>query len=340
MNQVSGFNSSAYYNFKSNGLNTLRSPGSYKYFQGLAAIPPKTSIEVHKKHYIITNNIPKYKINLSYKLNNLNSSIESLCHQFRGKKIGVELSGGLDSSLVIEALLKLNLDPVLIGFCSDDFEFRTEREVQKYYQTKVSESILLNYEQNFAFENLKETPLHPIPVSESHFFQRHKTVATLAKKLNVDILLSGEAGDKLLSFPVNLEPDQEIPLDYGYWCLAEYWSNQYVYNKLGVEYLSGMALGSIPSIMLSLRIGQKWDPMKLWARNYFKNYLPNHLSNYAYTAFHNGWVVKGLISASEIVEEICELSYSAIQIEALRPDIMKKMAIEYGALSEVEKSRF
>jgi asparagine synthetase B (glutamine-hydrolysing) len=197
LKQALSSKSEDYYNFLSNGLNTLRSPGSYKYFNGLAALPPQTRIKVDIEHYHILENIPKYKISPEFGLIHLKNEVKTLLKKYTGKKIGVELSGGLDSSLVIEALLALKIDPILIGFCSDSFEFRTERTIQNYYQNKVSESILLKYEDNFAFDNLKETPAHPIPVCESHFFQRHKTVALTAKNMGVDILFSGEAGDQI-----------------------------------------------------------------------------------------------------------------------------------------------
>ena len=44
LNQVLSFKHEDYYNFLSNGLNTLRRPGTYKYFNCLAAVPPQTLI--------------------------------------------------------------------------------------------------------------------------------------------------------------------------------------------------------------------------------------------------------------------------------------------------------
>ena len=338
--QASSLTINAYNNFIENGLYTLRHPGRYKYFEGLAAIPPKTRISISSDHYEIISNISNYLIKDTYTIKDLLENVEFIINNFRNKKIAVELSGGLDSSLVIEALLKYNIEPILIGFSSDFFEFRTERIIQEHYKNKVSNSILLRYEDHFAFENLKETPLHPIPVSESHFYKRHKTVAELAKKLGVDVVFSGEAGDQLLSSSLNLPFNNEIPLHFGYWCLAEHWTNQYVYKNLDIEYISAIALGKLPSIILSLRNMQNDDPMKLWARKTFKKCLPIELSGFAYTAFHNAWVSNGLIIASEDIEEICEYSYNRNKINSLRPDLMKRKAIEYGSQNELEKKEF
>ena len=338
--QACSLTTNAYNNFFKNGLYTLRQPGRYKFFEGLASIPPKTKISINKEHYEIISNVSNYFIKDTYTLKDLLLNIESNINNFKNKKIAVELSGGLDSSLVIEALLKFNIDPILIGFSSELFEFRTERVIQEYYKNKVSKSILLRYEDNLAFSNLKGTPLHPIPVSESHFYNRHKTVAELAKKLGADVVFSGEAGDQLLSSSLNLSINESIPLQYGYWCLAEHWSNQYVYKKLDIKYISALALGELPSILLSLRNMQKNDPMKLWARSTFKDCLPIELSRYAYTAFHNAWVSNGLINASDDIEEICEYSYMKIKINSLRPDLMKSKAINYGSQNELEKKEF
>ncbi len=340
LNQALCFKYEDYYNFLSNGLNTLRCPGSYKYFNGLAAFPPQTIIKIDTANYHILENIPQYKILPKSSLINLKYEIKLLLKKYAGKKIAVELSGGLDSSLVIEALLAFDIDPLLIGFCSDSFEFRTERIIQNYYQGKVSNSILLKYEDNFAFDNLKETPAHPIPVCESHFFQRHKTVASTAKNLGVDILLSGEAGDQIFGMPIDIGSNDTIPTEFGYWCLAEHWSNQYVYEKYGVQYISGLALDIIPSIILSLRNGQKSDPMKLWARNTFKDCLPRELSDFAYTAFHDGWIGAGLTHASHSIAEISELVYSKYKISALKPDTMMKSAKTYGTFDEEERKFF
>lgn len=340
LNQSLSFNLQDYRNFLSNGLNTLRRPGKYKYFSGLASIPPRTAIKIDKESFTIFENLSQQKSNFQFDKVNLLKEIEFLLKDFEGKQLGVELSGGLDSSLVIEGLLKFKIEPILIGFSSDRFEFRTERIIQKYYQNKVSKSILLKYEDNFAFSNLKETPVHPLPVSESHFFQRHKTVALTAKKMGVDILLSGEAGDQILSYPVDLKENETIPIDFGYWCLAEHWSNQYVYEKIGIQYVSGLALGAIPSIILSLRNEHKWDPMKLWARSFFTNCLPRELSNFAYTAFHNGWVSEGLIHASETISDISEKVYSKYKIEELKPERMMHVATIYSTLNENDRKRY
>lgn len=335
-----GFKIDSYYNFLSNGVNTLRRPGVYKYFSGLAAVPPGAIVNTENTHYEITSQIKNYKVDYSKSISELFQEIKIILGEFDNKTIGVELSGGLDSSLIIETLLKFGIEPILIGFSSEKFEFRTERIIQKIYEERVKESIILKYENCFAFDNLKETPKHPIPVTESHFFNRHLIVATKAKEFKIDILFSGEAGDQLLSFPNNSINNSLLPTEFSYWCLAEQWSNQYVFQKLGVNYLSGMALGALPSLIMSLRGVQPWDPMKLWARKKFKECLPKELSEFAYTAFHNGWVADGLHNAADTIEEISENAFKHLKIDNLSPHKMKFQAKAYSKFDEEKRKSF
>lgn len=340
LDQVSSATIDCYNNFKSNGLNTLRRPGTYNYFAGLASIPPETVFQVHNNHYQILDSTKPQIISYSKTIDDLLLEVEKILLKFQKKKIGVELSGGLDSSLVIEALLRFKFEPILIGFTSENFEFRTERHVQNLYEKKVNNTILLKYEDHFAFSNLDVVPKHPIPVSESHFFSRHNRVAEIAKKNNIEILLSGEAGDQLLSFANGVSDNSLLPSDFYYWCLAEHWSNQYVYKNHGVQYLSGMALGNLPSVILSLRGIQNWDPMKIWARKKFRNCLPWELSDFAYTAFHNDWVSRGLMKASDIIEAMSLFTYRKFRISGISPSNLKKQANIYATMEQHERKEF
>ena len=69
--QASSLTINAYNNFIENGLYTLRHPGRYKYFEGLAAIPPKTRISLSSDHYEIISNISNYLIKDTYTIKDL-----------------------------------------------------------------------------------------------------------------------------------------------------------------------------------------------------------------------------------------------------------------------------
>ena len=84
--QASSLTINAYNNFIENGLYTLRHPGRYKYFEGLAAIPPKTRISLSSGHYEIISNISNYLIKDTYTIKDLLENVEFIINNFRNKK--------------------------------------------------------------------------------------------------------------------------------------------------------------------------------------------------------------------------------------------------------------
>lgn len=333
-------NANTYKNYVQNGLNPLRSPGNYNYFNQIAAIPPRTQASLEKTYYKVTSNLKTFKINYSYTINDLNDYVEKLISKYSKKTFAVELSGGLDSSLIIEFLLKFNIKPVLIGYASNEFEFRTERKIQEYYTNKGCITEFLEMEDYPLFSDLKKIPKHPIPSSPALWFRRHQIVAELAKKHGADIVFSGEAGDQLFGFRNDIKDGDDVPLQFGYWCLSQTWINQYVYNKLHMSYVSALALGRLPSILLSLRKNQDDDPMKLWARNYFKHCLPSNLSEYAYVAFFDRWFINGLKHAVDDIGELCRYAYRLTAITDLEPTLINVKTYQYGQMSELEKKQY
>ena len=79
----------------------------------------------NKNHYEIISSINRFEIDYSRSSKDLMNEIKNKLNDFGSKKIGVELSGGLDSSLIIEALLNIGIDfPVakrttyILHFCA------------------------------------------------------------------------------------------------------------------------------------------------------------------------------------------------------------------------------
>ena len=84
--QACSLTTTAYNNFLKNGLYTLRQPGRYKFFEGLASIPPKTKISISKEYYEIISNVSNYFIKDTYTLKDLLLNIESNINNFKNKK--------------------------------------------------------------------------------------------------------------------------------------------------------------------------------------------------------------------------------------------------------------
>jgi hypothetical protein len=88
----------------------------------------------------------------------LNSGLEDfLCksqaffEKFRNKHIAVQLSGGVDSSLIIGLLSFFGIKFSLIGYYNRRYEFRTESYIQKILAESCDDVILINYEYNLPY---------------------------------------------------------------------------------------------------------------------------------------------------------------------------------------------
>lgn len=326
----------------SNGLFTLRRPGSYQPISGLCALPPRTSWWVSEDRYEFAADLRSSRA----KTLTVDAAFEYakrlLVKAQQNKRLGVELSGGLDSSIVIEFLLRQSVPVSLIAFTSGRYEFRTERAIQSHYQQHCASVHLIPYEECPAFSELEQIPPHPFPAQESLFFSRHRAAAKACGLLGVDILLSGEAGDQLLGFEPNLfyTNGQEAPQGCAYWNLAELWSDQYVHRPRGSRYVSALALGSLPAILLQARAGAASDPMKMWARRQLQNYLPPMLTNFAYKAFHDGWVIDGLMNACPAIDRMSRCAHAITRHPELDPLLMTDSARNYRLFDQGKRSHF
>jgi asparagine synthetase B (glutamine-hydrolysing) len=324
-----------------NGLFVLRRPGTYLPIAGICALPPRTQ-------WWMTNNVYKFAGDLRpprAKTGTVEAALDYgrrlLVRMGRHSRLGVELSGGLDSSIVIEFLLRQGVPVSLIAFTSKRYEFRTERAIQSHYEQRCSSVHLIPYEESPAFSQLEEVPPHPFPAQESLFFARHRAAAKACHELGIDVLFSGEAGDQLLGFePERCDAGGRAPAGYAYWNLAELWSHQHVHIPQGNSYVSAIALGRLPSMILQARSSLGPDHMKLWIRHKLRDYLPPMLTEYAYKAFHDGWVIDGLIAASRAIRRMSKCAYEITRHPELEPGLMEASSKQYRVLNEKDRTRF
>jgi hypothetical protein len=320
-----------------------RSPGLYPLVAGLAAIPPRTVWDIGDSHYLFAADLESDESSLPTRASpaDLPMILGTALRRLGGRRIAVELSGGLDSSLVIEFLKANHICPAVIGFTSVEYEFRTERIVQAYYAERAGCVRLLSYEETAAFSALDEVPFHPFPTLSTHFFSRHRKMAECAAGLGVDVLLSGEAGDQLFGMPHNgCALGERPPQGFRYWNLAELWSDQYVYRPRGVQYLSALGIEEIATQLLALRGPRAGDPQKRWARRTFAGMLPELLVKYSYCAFHDGWVCKGLQANSGMIATIAQEARQFVPHPAIDPAYLESAANTYGEMPELDRRRF
>jgi hypothetical protein len=174
-----------------------------------------------------------------------------------GNLLGVELSGGLDTSIIIEFLIRWQIPFALIGMRTDRYEFRTERTIQEYYAQRCPTVRMYSGKDIPAFSRLDEVPPHPYPTMFSLNFSQSQKKAETCRDIGVTTLLSGDAGDRLLSFPTpQLSSNGRTPVNWSYWNLAQtIWDDQYIFSPKGVRFISGLASGRIPALVLQLRAG-------------------------------------------------------------------------------------
>ena len=324
-----------------NGVLQLRRPGTYLPIAGICALPPRTRWWITNDGYKFAGDLRPSRAKTGTVEAALDYGRRMLVRMGRHKRIGVELSGGLDSSIVIEFLLREGVPVSLIAFTSKRYEFRTERAIQSHYEQRCSSVHLIPYEETPAFSRLEEVPPHPFPASESLFFARHQAAARACQKLGVDILLSGEAGDQLLGFePEPCDADGCAPAGFAYWNLAEIWSHQHVYIPQGCCYVSAIALGRLPSMILQARSSSGPDHRKIWIRHKLRDYLPPMLTDYAYKAFHDGWVIDGMIAASRTIHRISNCAYKMTGHPELEPGLMEALSKQYRLFNEQDRARF
>ncbi len=223
-------------------------------------------------------------------------------------KIAIEISGGLDSSIMIGMLEKLGYEPILIGTISELYKFRTERHIQetiakKFKNVIISDSFLLQ------FTNLLETPVHFLPCYTS----LHHNIATNTIKMlhehDVKYVFQGVAFDSAL-----VEAVYDNPNDIRWPTLQDNWLHDYVFTPQDSAYIDIAALTPIKQMLLSLRNSQAQDRQKWWARKFFSSVIPPELSNYAYKANFGPLWWDGLLSSADQITEIIDTAW---QITAL-----------------------
>lgn len=235
---------------------------------------------------------------------------EAYFASFKGKHIAVHLSGGLDSSIIIGILNLLNIPFSLIGLTSRRFEFRTERRVQEVLGKFGNNTILLDLDAFPFYSNLNQIPAHQIPDNYIKDNQGHLAMASTCNKLGIDVVFSGQGGDTIFVDSIPVTPDSwscnignefQIP-----------WYQDILYPTFNIELVSFYANKNIIEALYNLRLGQGCDPLKRWARQYFKDILPSELVNYTYCADFFGISMDGLQKAKPEIEILFKRAYELV----------------------------
>ena len=231
------------------------------------------------------------------------SAAEHFFSNLNAKRIGVHLSGGLDSSIIISLLRYLDIPFVPIGLYSETFEFRTERRIQEKLLEWGEDGELIAIEEFPFYSGIKAIPKHQIPCGLFKGYAGSMALAKAFHKKGCDVVLTGQGGDSLF-----VESSENI-LARGFNIGDEFMNGEeidLVYQPYGIRLVSFYSSQNLIDIIVNERKGQKEDALKWWARKWMKDLLIPELSEYAYFADFLGLTMWGLHNSLPDIKELLE----------------------------------
>lgn len=239
--------------------------------------------------------------------------------KYSHESIGVQLSGGLDSTLIIGCLRHLGVPHTLIGYTTDRFEFRTERHVQELLLGNAA-GLLLNHDETLPFSGVRDVPPHQVPETVSLGHNIGARLADEAQRLGITLLLSGTGGDLLLGGDASASRCS--------WRISMFdnpFEQDLIYSPRRITCRSFYSDPEIASSIWTLRRGQREDSRKSWARRHFGNLLPMELVDYAYKADFWGLRIDGLSENKTGLLQLEEEAYDLTRMEYFRKNSIKPL---------------
>jgi hypothetical protein len=257
--------------------------------------------------------------------------VKSKIKLLKNKRIAIELSGGLDSSIIIELLNLCGLEITLIGLVSSNYEFRTERIIQNHYRSE-HKSFLINSKDALPFSKLLECPPHHLPDKKSLFFNQKKIIAEKCSDEKINYLFNGIAGDSIFSDKIETKRWHQWGFD----------NDGFNYNIFKPQdiYYQTTNFDFILNYFFNARKKEESDPYKVWARDHFKNYLPQTLSKYYYKADHFEEILEGLYSSESDLNEIYNFAYSVQKNDYFRSIGLGYDLKNFKRMNETEVNAF
>lgn len=241
------------------------------------------------------------------------NSVEAFFNKYKGRKIGVHLSGGFDSGLIICLLAYFRIPFVAIGLCSNRFEFRTERYIQNILAEMACDALLLDMEDYPFYGNLDKLPKHQVPDGNIKMIDASFALAKAFAAKGCEVVFTGQGGDTLFVDCTTFK---------GYNIGNEFcfpYEQDMIYRPLGMDLVSMFSDTGIIDQIANLRAGEKEDPNKKWARRFFSNFLPLELSQFTYAADFFGLSMSGLEKAKPVLRELFEEAYEYIRHPIFSP---------------------
>ena len=124
-------------------LGLLRQDAFRSTLSGFAVVPPGMELAPDGMRFVdrISGRVPEAA---SY--DTVLERAKDFFSRFVGRRIAVQCSGGLDSSIIAAVLRELEIPFTLIGLSTKRYEFRTERRIQEKLCRSARDCRLIDYE--------------------------------------------------------------------------------------------------------------------------------------------------------------------------------------------------
>lgn len=226
--------------------------------------------------------------------------------QYKSKHIGVQLSGGFDSSIIIALLKHFKISFSLVGMTSSRYGFRTEKYIQELLASWGKNTVLIDFEDYLPLSQLENVPAHQHPDMLNLNYHTNKAMAIECQKMGIEVLLTGSGGDNLFAESIQSKSNESSWMPQ---IFRDSWLEDISYAPHGIEVVPFYADLGIMNTIHNLRLGQAEDNAKLWARLFFKDFLPQELVNQTYCADFWGLYIDGLLNAIPTIHKLFEQAY-------------------------------
>lgn len=293
--------------------------------ENIVPIPPKSSWSLTTNGFINKEVKTVFKTRFFSNADFL-SLVNRQLNKLRDKKIGVQLSGGLDSSLIIGILRHCGFEPVLIGMCNNRYEFRTERIVQDILKKVGTKNILISDDNFLPFTDLLNVPKHALPNASSIFYSGEDKMAMLFEENKVDLVFNGMGLDTILCMSPN---DIENRNQWYPFMFDDCWFRDYVYKPKNIFFTPAIKSPLLVNCIWNMRATHSEDNTKQWARNNFSNFLPIELSNFNYKADHAGLLIDGIKSNLQTINYLFEFVHNKTKFLEFSKNEFEKLFANY-----------
>ena len=279
---------------------------------GVYPILPRTAWKLSENEISLQDPIELNIQNKPYGKHTIDTIAKNYFKRFKEIPIALELSGGLDSTLVLTTLRCAGFLPVLIGASWTRYEFRTERHIQKSLVNEYGLPSFVSEDEVFPFADMLRVPRHALPHGACLSWKAHHSYIDICHRLGIRAIVSGYGGDALLCNPLS-----ETGSSYFFmpWQWERDWARDFIFSNAGINYLSAFSMRSIAEAILNIRrqenSAQQEDRYKILFRHLYKDSLPKTLSQYVYKASGSGLFVDGLQRA---IPELLEIFDKAANI--------------------------